>query len=212
MFKLTVLTCSFSSESDHLTCRVDLPEGCPCCFTKTPAICCELCTPTHFEGFARVDIEKKAAAPSRSRIKDYVAGVSDFSLRDTLHTFRREQTALKWGTAALRDLGPGLFMSDAVLQCIVDCAHDRKIDSQGTLAKETHWPNTLSHGNQIVAIISLHCPKPIPPPLMISKTLQSVQPCAIPLQSLGPSRSTKARKCSRCGSLSHICTFALLIP
>lgn len=195
-----------------MMCREELPEGCPRCFAKKTVICCELCTPTHFEGFAHVDIEKKATAPARSRIKDYVAGVPDFSLRDALHTFRREQTAVKWGRAALRDLGPGMFMSDAILQRIVDCAQYGKIDWQNTLAKETHWPNSSSHGNQIIAIIALHHPKPIPPPLLISTPLHSVQPHAVSSQLSGPSESVKSCKCSRCRSLSHICMFALSIP
>lgn len=91
----------------------------------TPTICCELCTPAHFENFARVSIEKPKNRSARSTLpeKDYVPASRDVELRAALHTFRKARTLELYGRARLRNLGPGIVMGDDVLQRIIDCAH-----------------------------------------------------------------------------------------
>ncbi|KAF8150233.1 P-loop containing nucleoside triphosphate hydrolase protein [Crassisporium funariophilum] len=193
--------------SDHMDCQPGMPEGCPRCSFKQPLVCCELCSPEFFKDFARVNLDKKKAAPPRSRIKDHVASAAELSLRNALHTFRRNTTITKFGRATLMDMGPGVIMSDAVLRRIVDCTHDHKIDSLASLSKETRWLNAQAYSDEVIMLINKHCPKPAPPPLLVSTPLQSMQlpaSAALPLENSASSTTQKTRKCGKCGSTSHI--------
>jgi ATP-dependent DNA helicase RecQ len=199
------------SVSNHQECRPDLANGCPRCVVKKSTICCELCTPAAFQGFGQVTLDKKKPLPARSRVKEHNASASELRLRDALHQYRRDETTRMWGIAILKDMGPGIFMADDILHRIVECAHEHKIDSTASLSKETRWINATTHGTAIVALITLHCPKPVPKPLLASTPLQSRQapmtpfPLRNPPVSASPSvRMVKARNCSKCGSKEHI--------
>ncbi|KAJ6570683.1 P-loop containing nucleoside triphosphate hydrolase protein [Mycena sp. CBHHK59/15] len=181
--------------SDHKECRADLPDGCLRCVSKTPLICCELCTPAHFESFAIVDLPKVPPIPSKSRIRPYKAEASDMDLRDALHQFRRTATETKFSRAVLKNSGPGLVMSNEVLQRIVDCAHVYKIQSIEQLARETRWAGATEFGFEVVALINEHRPVPTPPILLTSTPL-SVRDENTP--------STNSRKCSKCKATGHI--------
>jgi ATP-dependent DNA helicase RecQ len=172
-----------------------------------PTICCELCSPAFFKEFAQVDMEKPKPIPSRSRIKDYVADAEDMNLRDALHMFRRQTTQTLFGLACLKNNGPGIFMSNEVLQRIVDCAHEYKIDTREDLAKETRWTGVHDHSTTVITLIKAHRPKPLPPPLLTSTPLCS-QPGTLnqfPPRTPLNQRTVKSRKCSKCGSHNHIC-------
>jgi ATP-dependent DNA helicase RecQ len=144
---------------------------------------------------------------SRSRIKDYTAGASDMNLRDALHNFRREVVQTKFGLACLKDMGPGVFMANEVLQRVVDCAHEYKIETKDDLAKETQWTGVHNHAADVIALIKTHRPKPLPTPLLTSTPLCPHLSGLNQIAQVMPlSKSTpKSRKCSKCGSLSHIC-------
>ncbi|KAJ7105153.1 hypothetical protein C8R44DRAFT_530409, partial [Mycena epipterygia] len=156
---------------DHKECRTDLPDGCPRCVTQTPRTCCELCTPAHFETFGRVALPlKEQAAPSRSRIASYKADATDMKLRDALHEFRRTTTVTKYSRAVLKDSGPGVVMSNEVLQRIVDCAHHFKIQSTDQLLRETRWAGATEFGTAVVDLVKEHRPMPEPPAPPITST------------------------------------------
>ncbi|KAF7353121.1 p-loop containing nucleoside triphosphate hydrolase protein [Mycena sanguinolenta] len=152
--------------SDHLQCRDDLPDGCPRCVVKPSSIC-------------------SPQIPSKSRIAAYEADVVDMSLRDELHQFRREATVKKFSRAVLRDNGPGIIMSNEVLQRIVDCAHFHKIESQEQLKRETRWAGAAEFGDEVLSLIAKHRPKPISTP-------DPLAPCS---ENAGDTASVRSRKC-----------------
>ncbi|KAF8135271.1 hypothetical protein K438DRAFT_1493035, partial [Mycena galopus ATCC 62051] len=145
---------------DHLQCRDDLADGCPRCVAKSPKVCCELCNPEYFASFGHVDLPKAPPVPHRSRITAYKAERQDMDLRDALHQFRRGATIRKFSLAVPKNSGPGVVMSNEVLQRIVDCAHRHKIESTEQLEKETHWAGAAEFGEEVIALINEHCPPP----------------------------------------------------
>jgi hypothetical protein len=194
-----------------MECRPDLDSGCLRCVVIKSKVCCELCTPAAFENFGQVNLDKKKQLPARSRLKEHSASASELCLRDALHEYRRNETTKIWGIATLKDMGPGVFMADDILHRIVECAHEYKIDTAASLSKETRWTNATSHAPGIIALITLHCPKPVRNPLLTSTPLQSRQVPMIPLPLHNPTTSgspstriIKARSCSKCGSRGHI--------
>jgi ATP-dependent DNA helicase RecQ len=189
------------TESDHHDCQSDLPDGCPRCIVRKLAVCCELCSPDFFKNFACVDMEKTKVLASRSRIKDYTAGPSDMNLRDALHNFRREVVRTKFGLACLKDMGPGVFMSNEVLQRVVDCAHEYKIETKDDLAKETRWTGVHNHAADVIALIKTHRPKPLPTPLLTSTPLR---PHLSSLKSCLSARAPRSPVNVRSVDLSHI--------
>jgi hypothetical protein len=105
------------TDSDHLDCQPDSPAGCSRCIIRQPSICCELCNPQLFEGFAQVDLKARPKRPrKRSPIKDYKPDACDLNLRDALHRFRQQETIKKFGHSGLKNSGPGLTMPNEVLQ------------------------------------------------------------------------------------------------
>jgi hypothetical protein len=159
-----------------------------------------------FEDFTQVNLERKKAAAPRSRIEDYTSSSAELSLQQALHTFRRNVTIERFGYATLSDMGPGVIMSDAILKCIIDCAHKYKIDCLLSLARETWWLNTQSDGLEVISLINIHCPKRTPTPFLVSMPLHSMQ-AATPFMLQNPSSSTLTKstcKCGKCGSASHI--------
>jgi hypothetical protein len=99
-------------------------------------------------------------------------------------------------------------MSDEILQCIIDCAHEYKIESQEDLAKETQWTGVHDHAANVIKLIKAHHPKPLAAPLLTSMPL-CLQLGNVNEISNPNSRTVKLRKCSKCGSQDHIC--ALII-
>ncbi|KAJ7800013.1 hypothetical protein B0H13DRAFT_2390679 [Mycena leptocephala] len=188
--------------SDHLQCRDDLPDGCPRCAAKLPPVCCELCTPAHFVSFAIVDLPKPAPIPSKSRNKPYKAEARDMQLRDALHEFRRAATVMKFSRAVLKNSGPGVVMSNEVLQRIVDCAHWHKIDSTEQLERETRWAGVPDFGAKVVALINEHCPKPAVPAEPDSTPFAVRDDNGINISA--PGKLVKSRKCSKCNAPDHI--------
>lgn len=122
-------------------------------------------------------------------------------LRDALHEFRRSATVTKYSRAVLKDSGPGVVMSNEVLQRIVDCAHHFKIQSTDQLLRETRWAGTTEFGIAVVVLIKEHRPMPEPPapptpstPLA-ARTNNNETPAV---------RSVQLRKCSKCRAPGHI--------
>ncbi|KAJ7852518.1 hypothetical protein B0H14DRAFT_2444663 [Mycena olivaceomarginata] len=166
-------------------------------------ICCELCTPAHFANFAHVDLPLKAqTALSRSRISTYKADALDMKLRDALHRFRRDATTTKFGRIVLKNSGPGVVMSNEVLQRLVDCAHYYKIQSTEQLARETRWAGAGEFGEAVVALIKEHRPAPEEPPAALAITTPLGPHTKDTETSTG--RSLQVRKCSKCHSVDHI--------
>lgn len=198
--------------SNHMACRTDVPLGCPRCAVTTPIICCELCTPGHFESFAHVDEPKRKAQPSRSHVEtDYKADSHQMDLRDALDAFREAKTIAIFGLANLRDLGPSLIMSNDVLERIIDCSRARKISSREELVKETRWHRAAEDGEEILTIVRSHQPQiaPLPSILLISSPLRprpEVINDVLPPSALLPPK--KRNKCKQCKAEGHIGKFS----
>ncbi|KAF7348212.1 p-loop containing nucleoside triphosphate hydrolase protein [Mycena sanguinolenta] len=194
---------SDKTASDHKQCRPDLPDGCPRCAVQVPAICCELCTPAYFEQFGLVDLPvKDQAAPSRSRIpSSYEADALDMNLRDALHAFRRAATITKYSRVVLKDSGPGVVMSNEILERIVDCAHHFKIQSVEQLTRETRWAFASEFGMAVVDLIKEHRPWPEPPPAPETSTPLAPRNNN---DETPTGRSIQVRKCSKCQASDHI--------
>ncbi|KAK7015675.1 hypothetical protein R3P38DRAFT_2543472, partial [Favolaschia claudopus] len=169
------------------------------CVANTPRVCCELCNPAYFESFATVDLPKPPPVPHKSRIAKYESEARDMKLGDALHEFRRDATRRKFSRAVLKNSGPGVVMSNEVLQRIVDCAHWYKVQTIEHLEKETRWAGAAEFGADVLALIDTYSPRPVAP-----------QPDSTPLathDSNGASSSVgtlRSRKCSKCGALDHI--------
>lgn len=190
------------TDSDHLACMPESPNGCQRCIIVPPLVCCELCQPRLFEDFAISDPKLRPKRPrNRSTIKDYKIGRYDMELRNALNEFRENQTIKKFGLSRLKNSGPGLIMPDAVLQRIVDCAHMLKIRSKEDLQIETRWSRTELFADDILALIDVHRdPSAAPKP-----PIQQMQPEASADSSTpAPFRVVT---CSRCHMQGHNSTF-----
>ncbi|KAF7338859.1 p-loop containing nucleoside triphosphate hydrolase protein [Mycena sanguinolenta] len=183
---------SDKTASDHKQCRPDLPDGCP-----------PLRRTAYFEQFGLVDLPvKDQAAPSRSRIpSSYEADALDMNLRDALHAFRRAATITKYSRAVLRDSGPGVVMSNEILERIVDCAHHFKIQSVEQLTRETRWAFASEFGMAVVDLIKEHRPWPEPPPAPETSTPLAPRNNN---DETPTGRSIQVRKCSKCQASDHI--------
>ncbi|KAF8192846.1 P-loop containing nucleoside triphosphate hydrolase protein [Mycena galopus ATCC 62051] len=120
-------------------------------------------------------------------------------LRDALHEFRKTATIEKFSKAVLKNSGPGVLMSNEVLQRIVDCAHLHKIESTEQLLKETRWAGAVEFGTEIIDLINEHCPRP-------AAAAESDSP---PFSFHGENgvaslKAVKSRKCSKCNATDHI--------
>lgn len=111
-----------------------------------------------------------------------------------------------FGLACLRNNGPGIFMSNKVLQQIVDCAHKYKINTGEDLAKETQWTGVHDHATAVITLIKAHCPKPLLAPLLMLTPFHTQLNTLnrIPVTMPPNLRTVKSCKCSKCGSQDHI--------
>ncbi|KAA1480152.1 hypothetical protein DENSPDRAFT_753048, partial [Dentipellis sp. KUC8613] len=204
------------ARSSHLRCRPDLPVGCARCHIIPSPICCSLCSPRSFEGFAHVGPPTTTKSPQVSRSRKiettYSMTGEEKSLIQDLHAFRKRRTAEKFGQAQLQDMGPSAFMPHGILKRIVDCARVQKLQSREQLWKETQWRASEDDQAAVVAMVSRVFP---PPRLMtLSPLIRTplVQRRAQPDgsgngQSLGvtPTRETPTttRRCSKCKQTGH---------
>ena len=167
-------------------------------------MCCELCNPRLFEEFARSDPKARPKRlRNRSTIKDYKIGPYDMELRRALHDFREQQTIKKFGLSRLKNSGPGLIMSDAILKRIVDCAHMLKIRNKDDLQIETRWSCVEAFADDVLALIDAHRDP-------------SIVPKASTPQIHGPASNSatlmpfKVVMCSRCHQQGHNSKFSHL--
>ncbi|KAF4569523.1 hypothetical protein EYR36_009316 [Pleurotus pulmonarius] len=87
-------------------------------------------------------ISQPARAPGQSSIKAYTPSQVDHDLKNALIAWRKDKAPLILGNLAFRRFGVQPFLSNEIIQRIVDCAHMRKIQTVKDLAKETRWrPN-----------------------------------------------------------------------
>ncbi|KZP14844.1 P-loop containing nucleoside triphosphate hydrolase protein [Athelia psychrophila] len=90
--------------------------------------------------FARVDVEgRKRTRRNRAHIPKYDTQPHNMELRKALHQFRKDETIKVFNLVTLKNIGPSIILSNALLDRIVDCAHVRKISTIDHLKHETQW-------------------------------------------------------------------------
>ncbi|KAJ7599753.1 hypothetical protein C8J56DRAFT_769041, partial [Mycena floridula] len=104
----------------------------------------------------------------------------------------------KLGAVAMRQFGPYPFMSDDILDRLVDCIHEDKIQDLPSIRIETLWrqDRVTEFGQSLLDLILAVSPPP-PPPVVTVPAVKSRAPT----------------KCQRCGNVGHnskFCTSFLL--
>ncbi|KAH9831739.1 P-loop containing nucleoside triphosphate hydrolase protein [Rhodofomes roseus] len=153
--RLIRLTSTYLTEPDNPPCR---PTGCSRCATRSPVVCCILCSPDAqcFKAIAPGECHTAARPDGASRIKkDMVISPAGRDLRTALNTFRRERTIEKYNKALLDALGPSVILPDNVLDHLVECAQAGKIKSATDLQREVgkKWGKVQEHGEAVIALI-----------------------------------------------------------
>lgn len=135
-----LLTRMSSAQDDHMFCDNNNPEGCARCKPKACTPCCDLCSPELLELFNNIaTVSQPARAPCRSSTKAYTPTQADNDLKNTLIAWRKVKAPLILGNLAFRRFGVQPFLSNEIIQRIVDCAHMNKIRTVNDLVKETRW-------------------------------------------------------------------------
>lgn len=100
-------------------------------------------------------------------IKAYKTTKMDSELKLELKVWREEQAVRVLGRMMVQKWGEILFMSDEIIQQIVDCAHGQKITTTDHIVKETCWRRDYVDQcmESLIALIKKHMPPP--PPLVL---------------------------------------------
>lgn len=139
----------------------------------------------------------------------------DISLKEDLRLWRREQAIAILGQQKVRKWGAMLFMSDEIVQRIVDCAHNGKIRTAEHIAKETRWRGDYIDqcAVSLLNVIAAHSPPPPPPPPLPPATTVAPAPALRVLTLLAENEpctgalAKRVTKCSACKGLGHTSTF-----
>ncbi|KAK7692968.1 hypothetical protein QCA50_004609 [Cerrena zonata] len=200
-----------TDDTDHLECD-NTPTGCQWCAPKTVAACCDLCSPNLLDFFStHTEPGVKSRAPNKSHCPPYEMRPVDQSFQLALFEWREEKALEKLGVFDYEEYGVVLFMSDEILQRLIDCFHYRKLSTLDSIKKETRWRNDLidTYGPSILALVHKE-----EATLLASSSDQvsgpSVQPSAsssTPQSSLNTplsgTKPTKSRVCSACKQPGH---------
>ncbi|KAG2065821.1 hypothetical protein BDR04DRAFT_972575, partial [Suillus decipiens] len=200
-----------AANSDHLDCNTERPSGCDRCCLAKPTICYDIHNPNHFTQYTS-HIEKIATMLPCSHIAKYNKTKNDFALQDALDEWREQKTVEVYGWHHLNDLGHTIVMPNAMLDCIVNCAHHHKIQHVVDLKKKTTWTDVGNFGEEVIALIKKYIPLPhsalftATPLRHISTPITTPQP-PTPV----PAAVERQRnRCSACGleehnACNHVC-------
>ncbi|KAF7971228.1 hypothetical protein HWV62_21642 [Athelia sp. TMB] len=131
----------------------------------------------------------------------------DLDLKLELRAWQREQAMVVLGHMMVQKWGVILFMSDEILQRIVDCTHKHKIAMADQIVKETCWQCDYVDqcAGLVLAIINRYITPPsvpAPPPVEVSQVLAALaanEPDTIPIVR----RQQQPNKCSACKGIGH---------
>ncbi|KAG2344669.1 hypothetical protein BDR05DRAFT_947343 [Suillus weaverae] len=161
----------------------------------------------------RVHFDNASAVPYRSRLTKHEMGPKEHELCDSLEDWQEAATERIYGGSNLNDYGPSLVMPDSVLDCIVDCAHYKKIVTIDDLRKETQWSGVDQFGGDVIAVIHCIIPVPIPVPVFTSNPLQPLPRQSVNITSLNTQAAAhplaptvtnqKQSRCSACNLEGH---------
>ncbi|KLO16401.1 P-loop containing nucleoside triphosphate hydrolase protein [Schizopora paradoxa] len=196
------------------------PHGCSRCQPRPSRLCCDLCNSDQFWAhpvFSNLSAKsttnsRKKSSTGRSVIQKYEPTMDDIKLRDLLYGWRDRKAEEVLPPAHYTSFGPDIFMTDIILERIIDCAHKDKISTNGDLAKETCWRRTEEYGAEIIAMI--RSVRPVVPstpftssPLPAREPFQQIepQPAFLPgvAGSLAPPKQRRQVQCSVCKRVGH---------
>lgn len=128
-------------------------------------------------------------------------------MKSGLRIWRHEQATAVLGKYKVRKWGVILFMSDEIVQRIVDCAHNGKISTAEHIAKETRWRRDYVDrcAASLLAVIAVHAPQPPPiaapaPASRVLDTLAANEPSI-------DAPAKRVTRCSACKTLGHTSKF-----
>ncbi|KAI6111299.1 hypothetical protein F5141DRAFT_1063610 [Pisolithus sp. B1] len=124
------------------------------CFKNNAAasICYDIHHPEEFANLMS-SILKPPSAPPFSHIPKYNPMQHDHMLQNTLDEWREQTMLAVYGWHHLNDIGLSIVMCNAMLECIVNCAHHHKISSIQDLRREMTWPDVDQHGGEVLSLI-----------------------------------------------------------
>ena len=195
-FKLT----SFFTERD-----------CPRCVVKASRLCCDTCNPGSFIlPIPPVSAHKQTRAPNRFKVGEHVLTDVDHRLKTALEEWRDSQI----GDDDM--FGPQLIMTDDVLDRLVGLAHSGRVSDLASIHTQVSWQHIDIWGTEILDIVKQYFPDDVEP-ASPRPALQDFENLPGPSTIHGPSntrskapsgsrisKSTRKRRCSACGSDSHI--------
>ncbi|KII86189.1 hypothetical protein PLICRDRAFT_114321, partial [Plicaturopsis crispa FD-325 SS-3] len=199
---------------DHKRCDPTDANGCQRCAPRTSRLCCDLCHPDDFAEFAiaPANVAKQKAAPKKSNIKKFDMGAADHNFKRALVVWRQEKAVLQLGRILVRTYGPKVFMSDEIVDRLVECAHAHKLTNVEGIKKETRWRADWAekYGPSLLELVTAHYPAPAPPatvlrPGALETNLANTATNRSPVVA-ATTQKRKTIKCSRCNQEGHIST------
>ncbi|KAK7687654.1 hypothetical protein QCA50_008869 [Cerrena zonata] len=202
-----------AGNTDHLLCDTSVSTGCLRCSPKPTTVCCDLCTPNAFiHLFPSSDTITKSRTAQKSRIPPYTMDSKDMQCRDALDHWRGKAALELLGEFIVEEYGDIAFMSDEILQRIVDCIHFGKTLTLDTLKKETGWRNNLiqQYGQSLLDAVRDYLPSPSQTAtgsVSGSSALEVVPQTHDTVGGLGVSSAGRGKRktgtCSMCGQTGH---------
>lgn len=132
----------------------------------------------------------------------------DMDMKLELRAWREEQAVAILGRMTVRKWGAILFMSDEIIQRILDCVHANKISTAYHIAKETRWRRDYVDqcADSLLALISRYAPPPPapppPPPPLASRVLAALATNE-PGTSVPVKRARQPNRCGMCKGVGH---------
>ena len=145
------------------------PSSTLCCARCAPrpvVACCNICDPGHFVFPVKEPTNKPPKAP-RKHMPKSDQGTAEKSLCKALISLRQD---LAKDEALM--LTAKAFMSDTILDRIVDLAHYQLIKTAAALHKQITWGYLDTCASRILELINQHCPPPVASSLFTTAPLQ----------------------------------------
>jgi hypothetical protein len=143
-------------------------------------------------------------------------------LKVALLHWRFEQATIKFGPVIVRTYGSKLFISDDMLDRLVLCAQNQKVQDVAQIIKETSWKADRAHefGASLISLLLAHFPLPVIPlppaiqPAFASGNLTASASSNIvgPLLPRPQRKTATVRTCSKCHQEGHISTYCITAP
>ncbi|KAF5338863.1 hypothetical protein D9758_015559 [Tetrapyrgos nigripes] len=148
----------------HLLCDEHNPAGCARCRPKRPERCCDLCSPNAFSEIPAVSLACSTRGTGKIRVSKYEPNEAHATLRSALEEWRLQVVPQALGSL-FSQWGTQLFLSNQMLDRIVDCAASKKLTSLSALRIEIQWRAEYlrEYGQKILDIVEKHFPSTVVP-------------------------------------------------